>query len=39
MSSQIQRAAVSLPANIAEGNVEIIWVIISVQNLIANAEL
>ena len=39
LSSQIQRAAVSLPANIAEGNVEIIWVIISVQNLIANAEL
>jgi len=28
-------AAVSIPANIADGNVEIIWVIISVQNSIA----
>ena len=36
-SSQIQRAVVSIPANIAEAdeNVEIIWVIISVQNSIA----
>jgi len=39
LSNQIQRATVSIPANIADGNVEIIWVVISVQNSIANGSL